>query len=148
MKADQILEQAAQTFRDRQAVYKSNYKQIGTIMKGLFPDGVTLKTEEDHIRFHLFMLMVVKINRYSNNWSTGHQDSIRDACVYASMVEMVDSEIFPAYGPADALRKYQVDIDVDHQTKPVRGRNPYRPGSSEYDFFNNYNMRLGDAGNL
>lgn len=91
--ADQILTEAAQTFRQRNAVYKDNYKHIGKVMSGFFPNGLTLRTEEDFVRFHLFILMQVKGTRYTQNWEAGHQDSIRDATVYAAMLEAVDGEI-------------------------------------------------------
>lgn len=92
--ADQILLEASKTFRERNAVYKDNYKNIGKVMTGFFPEGVTLRTEEDFNRFHLFVLMMVKGTRYSQNWNNGgHQDSIRDACVYAAMLEAVDEAI-------------------------------------------------------
>lgn len=87
---DQILSEAAETFRTRNAKYKSNYLMVGQLMATLFPDGITLKTAHDHNRFHLFMLMLVKVSRYAIQWDDPHQDSIRDAAVYAAMVEMVD----------------------------------------------------------
>lgn len=91
--ADKILESAAETFRERNKVYGDNYKNVGQVMKGLFPDGVTLLTEEDHNRFHLLFLDVVKLTRYCNNWEKGgHQDSIHDSIVYGAMLESIDSE--------------------------------------------------------
>jgi hypothetical protein len=73
-------------------VYKDNYRHIGAVMAGYFPDGITLKTAEDHIRFHLFMLIHVKLTRYTNQWANGHADSLVDASVYSAMLRQVDGE--------------------------------------------------------
>jgi len=108
---DQILSEAADTFRTRNANYKSNYLMVGQLMAALFPDGITLKTAHDHNRFHLFMLMMVKVSRYAIQWNNPHQDSIRDACVYAAMVEMIDGlskelprSLVPKFKIGDAIR--------------------------------------------
>lgn len=89
--AHEILREAADLFQERNAVYGNNYERVGEIMVGLFPNGLTLKTAHDHNRFHILMLMVVKLSRYTVNWEKGHQDSIRDNTVYSAMLEMIDS---------------------------------------------------------
>jgi hypothetical protein len=88
--AADIMAEAAETFRERNKIYGDNYKQVGGAMEAMFPNGVTLRTPEDHNRFHLFMLAIVKMTRYANNWEQGHQDSIRDATVYCAMLESID----------------------------------------------------------
>jgi hypothetical protein len=91
MRADKILEDAAKTFRDRNKVYGDNFLRVGAVMQGLFPDGMTIKTEHDWNRLHILLLGVVKQTRYVQNWGKGgHQDSIRDSAVYAAMLEMID----------------------------------------------------------
>jgi len=89
--AADIMAEAAETFRERNKVYGDNYKNVGQAMQGFFPNGITLSTPEDHNRFHLFMLAVVKMTRYANNWEQGHKDSIRDATVYCAMLESIDA---------------------------------------------------------
>lgn len=92
--ADQFLTEAAATFKSRNAVYGNNYLNVGKAMAALFPDGVTLKTAEDHNRFHIFMLGIVKLSRYANNWDKGgHADSIHDNTVYSAMLESIDADI-------------------------------------------------------
>lgn len=88
--AHDILREAADLFQLRNMTYGDNYKRVGEIMVGFFPDGITLKTAQDHNRFHIFMLMAVKLSRYAINWEKGHQDSIRDNTVYSAMLEMID----------------------------------------------------------
>lgn len=89
--AHDILFESAETFKARNAVYGNNYLNFGPTMVGLFPDGVTLKTEEDFIRFHLLVLDVVKTTRYCQNFDTGgHHDSIHDKVVYCAMLEAFD----------------------------------------------------------
>jgi hypothetical protein len=82
----EILEEAAQTFRERNAVYRDNAVKVGDLMAVLFPHGVTLRTAKDHRAYHLFELMIVKLTRFVNS-DLRHQDSIRDLAVYAAMVE-------------------------------------------------------------
>jgi len=92
--AADILAEGANTFRERNKVYGDNYKRAGGAFAALFPNGVTLKTKEDHDRFHLFSLIVVKLSRYAVSIEAGkpHRDSIHDAGVYCAMVESVDEE--------------------------------------------------------
>ena len=88
------MHDAAETFAERHAVYGDNYLLVGNVMKSLFPDRVELKTVDDHNRFHLLFLSVVKLTRYVNNWKEGgHADSARDASVYWAMLESVDADI-------------------------------------------------------
>lgn len=85
--ADEILAQAANTYKERNKLYGSNYLNVGEAMKAFFPNGVELKTSNDHVRFHLFCWIVGKLTRYANQWDEGHQDSIHDIVVYAAMLE-------------------------------------------------------------
>lgn len=90
--ADQILEEMASTFRERNAVYGNNFDNLGKAMAAIFPNGVTLRTAEDFVRWHLFELQMVKLTRFANSGLT-HPDSIHDAGVYAAMVESrIDSK--------------------------------------------------------
>lgn len=92
--AADFLDEAAKTFRDRNAVYGDNFKRVGAVMAALFPEGITLKTEDDHNRFHIFALCVIKMTRYTQNWNVGgHADSIHDNTVYSAMLEAIDAEI-------------------------------------------------------
>jgi hypothetical protein len=84
--AAKILEEMAETFRERNKVYGDNYKSVGEVMVALFPKGIDLKTVDDYNVWHLFELMIVKITRFANS-DLKHKDSIHDAAVYAAMVE-------------------------------------------------------------
>ncbi|QDH49635.1 haloacid dehalogenase [Pantoea phage Kyle] len=84
--AADVLEEAAATFRERNAVYKDNALVVGKVMAALFPNGVELKTQEDYNMWHLFELLIVKLTRFTNSGLT-HQDSILDLTVYAAMLE-------------------------------------------------------------
>lgn len=96
MSPDDILEQAADLFRYKKTIYKDNYHQIGYVMRAMFPDGLTVKSVADWNRLHLFMLSVVKLTRYSNNYDVGHPDSLDDLTVYASMLRSLDLEAIKA----------------------------------------------------
>ena len=96
-----LLEAAARTFAERSTVYKDNYKKVGEVMSVLFPLGIPLCTADDHNRFHILMLSVVKLTRYAENWNDGgHSDSCLDAAVYWAMLESIDAEINQMPKPA------------------------------------------------
>jgi hypothetical protein len=88
MTPDQILADMADTFRERNAVYGDNYKRVGQVMLALHPDGIELKTKDDHELFHLWSLIIVKLTRFSVSGLT-HTDSIHDAAVYLAMCESI-----------------------------------------------------------
>jgi hypothetical protein len=91
MRPEEILEAAAATFRERNAVYADNYKKVGEVMAALFPDGVTLKNEYEFKRWHIFELIVIKLTRLVNA-GFDHRDSIRDIAVYAAILEAIVTE--------------------------------------------------------
>jgi hypothetical protein len=92
-----ILQQAAELFKERSAQYGDNYLKIGSVLQALFPDGMRIATADADVRHewnraHLFMMILVKVTRYAENWDKGgHQDSLRDLAVYAAMLESVDA---------------------------------------------------------
>lgn len=88
----QLLGHLSELFAERNAVYKDNFRMVGRIMEAMFPEGITLKTEEEHNKFHLFMLAIVKLSRYAINYQDGHKDSLDDMIVYLAMVAAMDDE--------------------------------------------------------
>lgn len=84
------LEAAAQTFRERNAVYGNNYEMVGPIMGILFPDGVDRQLLSSD-QFHLFELVIVKLSRLATSRLT-HTDSAHDAAVYCAMIEAIIKE--------------------------------------------------------
>jgi hypothetical protein len=64
-------------------------------MKGIFPHGLTLDTEEDFNRFSIFIQVVSKATRYGQNLAKkkGHRDSLEDMAVYAIMNAEYDAEV-------------------------------------------------------
>lgn len=85
--AADVLAQAAQTFRERNAVYANNYRMVAPIVKILFPNGVPSSLVVTD-QWHLFELMIVKMTRFAVS-ELAHADSIRDAAVYAAMIEAI-----------------------------------------------------------
>ena len=93
-KANEILHESAATYEERNKVYGDNYLKVGNVMAALFPDGITLKTPDDHNRFHIFMLGIVKQTRYVTSFTNGgHRDSVHDNTVYSAMLEEIDEAI-------------------------------------------------------
>lgn len=85
------LKQKADLFDQRGKVYGRNYLNFGHAMKGIFPDGITLKTADDFIRFGLFVQMIAKATRYGNQFKDGHPDSLDDNTVYSQMLRAYDT---------------------------------------------------------
>jgi hypothetical protein len=88
-----ILGVVADTLRDRDADYKGADEMYASVMHALFPDGVGAGSPEEHHRFHLFMLMIVKVTRYARNWDRGHADSLTDLAAYAAMLASLDERL-------------------------------------------------------
>jgi len=94
MNAGDILFKGAETYRERAKVYGDNWRRVGPVMEALRPGGFDLRTPDDHNRFHILMLAVVKLTRYVENWDKGgHADSTLDLSVYAAMLNAIDAEI-------------------------------------------------------
>ena len=91
-RASAILAVAAETLMERDGRYRGADTMLARVMEQLFPDGITLQTEEDHHRFHLVMLLVVKLTRYVRNWKEGHADSLIDLINYGAMLAAVDGQ--------------------------------------------------------
>ena len=85
--AAMILDQMADTFRQRNAVYGDNYRMVAKLMKVLFPNGVPSEVVFSD-QFHLFELKLVKLSRFAISGLT-HIDSIHDDAVYAAMLESI-----------------------------------------------------------
>ena len=80
-----ILDEMADTYRQRNAIYGENFRIVPKLVCALFPEGVP----PDMVwraEWHLFELMLVKLSRFAVSGLT-HIDSIHDAAVYAAMVE-------------------------------------------------------------
>lgn len=85
--APELLEAAAATYRERNAVYGDNYKYFGIAMCGLFPQGVTLRTADDFNRMGVLVQCLSKLSRYAQNLERGgHIDSALDLTTYAAML--------------------------------------------------------------
>lgn len=83
--AAEILEDAAKTFEERNAVYKDNAVMVANVMNSFHPGGFFVQGSGHHM-IHLWYLVIVKLTRWVNTGMT-HEDSIRDATVYLAMIE-------------------------------------------------------------
>jgi hypothetical protein len=90
-RAPEILEEAAATYRERNAVYGDNYLKFGRIMKEMFSD--TEITVDGFNRLGVFVQCLSKLTRYAENMNTGgHYDSALDLSVYAAMLAELTKE--------------------------------------------------------
>jgi len=87
MKADEILRNWADFFKERNKDYSDGYLRFGEVLATLFPQGITLTTADDFFDFHIIMMEVVKLMRITNAMSKNekHYDSWKDLAVYAAM---------------------------------------------------------------
>jgi len=93
MTVPDMLRQSAETYEQRNKLYGDNYKRFGHIVALLFPNGIKLESEDDHNRFGVFVQIVSKLTRYAENFGTGgHDDSLLDMTVYATMLRELDME--------------------------------------------------------
>lgn len=95
--ADELLADMAETFRERNKVYGSNYLRVGQVMEVLHGAGTSapaselVGTAEQFNVWHLYELMIVKLTRFANS-GLKHKDSIHDMAVYAAMIESLLGE--------------------------------------------------------
>ena len=77
------------------AIFSWILSLIGHILEITFPDGVTLKTADEHNRWHLYIMMLVKISRLACT-GISHIDSAHDCAVYSAMLEsLMDGDTLP-----------------------------------------------------
>lgn len=88
----EILESAAATYRERNLIYKDNFKKVGAILAILHgphsahPLSSFAEDAETQTLFDLYRMIIGKLTRFAESGLT-HVDSIHDACVYCAMVE-------------------------------------------------------------
>ena len=88
------LEKAAATFRERNAVYGSNYERFGKLMLAFFPGGLSLQSVDDFNRIGVFFHIADKLSRYANQFKQGgHEDSLDDISVYSMILQELDNEL-------------------------------------------------------
>ncbi len=88
----QELEQKANLYDDRNAIYGDNYKRWGGMVQAIMKE-VTLKTPDDFNRFGVLVQLFSKISRYAIQFEKGgHADSLDDLAVYSMMLKELDLE--------------------------------------------------------
>lgn len=89
-----MLQQSAETFKQRSEVYGDNYKRFGKVMEALFDDKqINILMPEEWNRFGILVQIVSKLTRYCENFTKGgHDDSLNDISVYAAMLRSLDKE--------------------------------------------------------
>lgn len=106
-----FLEEIAGIYRQRKPLYGDNYKHVGTLMRGIFYEGLTIDKDDEDTwnRLHLIFHMVSKLTRYAQNLQKGgHQDSLDDLAVYAMLARECDDE---ERGEVEAERKLDEDLE-------------------------------------
>lgn len=79
-------------YRERNATYGNTYQNFGKVMKGFFPEPVTINTEEEWCRLALFFHCADKLARTASQLPGGvHEDSQNDLSVYSQMLQEYDA---------------------------------------------------------
>lgn len=84
------LQALVKLYEERNKVYGNDYHENGKLMATLFPNGLTLKTENDFNRYSILIHIVTKLGRYVRNFKKGHEDSLDDLIVYAAILAELD----------------------------------------------------------
>ena len=96
-----LLNSAAELYRERNKMYGDNYKRFGEIMHLLFPNGLTLSSSEAQNRFGIFVQVTSKLTRYAELFAKAGQsekidktlaDCLDDTSVYSMMLRELDNE--------------------------------------------------------
>ncbi len=90
LRAPDLLEKGAETFRERNAVYGDNYLQWGGICTAMFPEGLRIEAGDaaGFNRLGVFIQCLHKLTRYASTLERGgHRDSAHDLMVYGAMLE-------------------------------------------------------------
>jgi hypothetical protein len=86
MKVGETLVAAANTYLERNMVYQDAWTQVGPLLAALFPAGISLQRPNDFTKFHLLVMIMVKLSRFANS-GMQHPDSVRDIITHAAMLE-------------------------------------------------------------
>lgn len=93
-KIKEIKKEEFGIIEERNRIYGNSFEKVGQILAILFPDGIQINSEVDHIKFDLLKNLVGKITRFSNNFpSEFHKDSIIDIANYATILLSVSNNI-------------------------------------------------------
>jgi hypothetical protein len=84
---EENLARAVRTRAERKKLYGDAHIRHGSVMKGLYPKGITLNSPEDFARFGALNMVVSKLTRYTTDPDVGHPDSAHDLIVYSAILE-------------------------------------------------------------
>jgi hypothetical protein len=90
MPAAPFLRRALATYAERRGRYGASEQKFADVALAFFPHGLHLSTRPDWLRFGIFVQMMSKLCRYTNDWTDPHVDSIHDLQPYAAMLEAED----------------------------------------------------------
>jgi hypothetical protein len=88
-----MLNEAAQTLRERSNVYKDNSKVAGAILAAMYPNGITLKTADEQEMFTIISLIAVKLSRFAESGNI-HRDSVVDLVNYSAILCCLRDRIY------------------------------------------------------
>ena len=108
------LNKAGELFEERNKKYGDVFHQHGKILQALFPEGLHLSSDIDFSRFGVLNILLSKVERYCNNFSDGHKDSIEDLIVYDAML----AELYDVKGKDSEKSMLAAVVDNDWMFHP------------------------------
>lgn len=88
----EMLREGAALYEERNKLYGDNYKKFGPAFIP-FLRGIRIETGDDLNRFAILIQVLAKITRYCENFNAGgHDDSLVDMVVYATMLRELDQQ--------------------------------------------------------
>jgi hypothetical protein len=88
-----MLRRMADTYRERRGTYGPSEQRFADVAMAMFPQGLTLRTREDWVRYGLLHQLLSKLARYAKDFHQPHVDSIHDVGPYAAMLEAEDRRL-------------------------------------------------------
>lgn len=91
---DQLLQDLAELYRERNNTYGDAYKRHGAVLFALFNEELVLKGKDDFNRFGILNIIISKLERYCYRFrEVSDKDSPDDSSVYWQMLKELDNEI-------------------------------------------------------
>lgn len=82
-----VIDEQFQILKERNSQYGESYNKVGAILQILFPDGIEIKTKEQHQQFDLLKQAIGKLTRFSHQFPNEiHRDSLMDAVNYINLL--------------------------------------------------------------
>lgn len=120
------FDQIRDIYQDRRQQYGDSYLMFGGVMSALFPEGVTISSDQDFAKLGILVQIIGKITRYTNHFPSGsHSDSLQDIAVYALLLDEVGMMESGEVKIEESLEKLVTGMDVKRVLESLRTNWPF-----------------------